>query len=156
YRRDTQHQGFPTIGGRAMASEGGKVSRLIRDAQRKAPGALDQSLVSYRNYLRLLARAGIDQSLQGKAHPSDPVQETLLKAHQHFDQFRGQTEAELAAWLRQILARNLTDLVRRYRVTKAQQISRERSLEQSVMVARRSVTTSTRNVPNCPWRMSRT
>ena len=77
-----------------MASEGGNVSRLIRDARQAAPGALDQLLASYRNYLRLLARTGIDQSLQGKADPSDLVQETLLKAHQHFGQFRGRTEAE--------------------------------------------------------------
>jgi RNA polymerase sigma-70 factor (ECF subfamily) len=90
---------------------------------------LDQLLVSYQNYLRLLARTGIDKSLQGKADPSDLVQETLLKAHQHFAQFRGQTEAELAVWLRQILARNLADLVRRYRTAGARQISRERSLE---------------------------
>jgi RNA polymerase sigma-70 factor (ECF subfamily) len=115
-----------------MASEGGNVSRLIRDARHAAPGALDQLLVSYRNYLRLLARTGIDQSLQGKADPSDLVQETLLKAHQHFAQFRGQTEAELAAWLRQILARNLADLVRRYRTVDARQVARERSLEQIV------------------------
>jgi RNA polymerase sigma-70 factor (ECF subfamily) len=115
-----------------MASEGGNVSRLIRDARQAAPGALDQLLVSYRNYLRLLARTGIDQSLQGKADPSDLVQETLLKAHQHFAQFRGKTEAELAAWLRQILARNLADLVRRYRTVEARQVARERSLEEIV------------------------
>jgi RNA polymerase sigma-70 factor (ECF subfamily) len=121
-----------------MASEGGNVSRLIRDARQKEPGALDQLLVSYRNYLRLLARTGIDQSLQGKADPSDLVQETLLKAHRHFEQFRGKTEAELAAWLRQILARNLADLVRRYRIADARQVSRERSLEE--MIANSSAT----------------
>ena len=37
-----------------------------------------------------------------RRNPSDLVQETLLKAHQHFDQFQGQTEAELIAWLRRI------------------------------------------------------
>ena len=113
-----------------MARANGNVSRLIRDARQNAPGALDQLLVSYRNYLRLLARTGIDQSLQGKADPSDLVQETLLKAHQHFEQFRGQTEAELTAWLRQILARNLTDLVRRFRIADARQVARERSLDE--------------------------
>src|SRR5262249_8664590 len=38
---------------------------------------------------------------------SDVVQETLLKAHENLGQFRGQTEAELVAWLRQILANTL-------------------------------------------------
>ena len=78
------------------------VVRLIGDARRQAPGALDRLLESYRNYLRLLARTGIDASLRGKADASDLVQETLIKAHQHFEQFQGQTEAELIAWLRRI------------------------------------------------------
>jgi RNA polymerase sigma-70 factor, ECF subfamily len=105
------------------------VGRLIDEARRQAPGALDRLLESYRNYLRLLARTGIDASLQGKADPSDLVQETLLKAHQRFDQFAGRTEAELVAWLRQILARNLADLARRYRSGGTRAVRREHSLD---------------------------
>src|SRR4051812_498688 len=112
-----------------MAESGSAINRLLRDARRSRAGALDQLLESFRNYLRLLARTGIDASLQGKADPSDLVQEALLKAHQHFAQFRGRTEAELAGWLRQILANSLADLVRRYQATEARQIGRERSLE---------------------------
>jgi RNA polymerase sigma-70 factor, ECF subfamily len=105
------------------------VASLIEDARKALEGARERLLESYRNYLRLLARTGMDAALRDKADPSDLVQETLLKAYQHFGRFRGRSEAELTAWLRQILARNLTDLVRRYRVTEARQISRERSLE---------------------------
>jgi RNA polymerase sigma-70 factor (ECF subfamily) len=112
-----------------MGHTGIDVSRLIEQARLARPGALDQLLTAYRNYLRLLARTGIDASLRGKADPSDLVQEALLKAHRHFGQFRGQTEAELAVWLRQILARCLADLVRRYRSAAARRVGRERSLE---------------------------
>ena len=105
------------------------INRLIDEARRQAPGALDRLLESYRNFLRLLARTGIDSSLRGKADPSDLVQETLIKAHQHFDHFQGRTEAELIAWLRRILARNLADLVRKFKISGARAVGREQSLD---------------------------
>jgi RNA polymerase sigma-70 factor (ECF subfamily) len=115
-----------------MPESSSQVSRLLRDALRSRAGALDRLLDSFRNYLRLLARNGIDASLQGKADPSDLVQEVLLKGHQGFHQFRGRTEAELAGWLRQILSNCLADLVRRYQGTAARRLDRERSLEEMI------------------------
>jgi RNA polymerase sigma-70 factor (ECF subfamily) len=51
--------------------------------------------------------------IQAKFDPSDLVQETLLEAHRRRGQFRGESSGELAAWLRQILARRLIDELRR-------------------------------------------
>jgi RNA polymerase sigma-70 factor (ECF subfamily) len=75
-----------------------------------APPALEP----YRNFLRLIARLRLDPRLRGKLDPSDLVQQTLLRAHESIGQFRGHGEAELAAWLRQILATTMVDEVRRY------------------------------------------
>src|SRR5262249_6635094 len=66
-------------------------------------------LAHFRENLRVLARLQIDPRLRPKLDPSDVVQETLLKAHERRDQFRGTTDAELAAWLRQILANQLAE-----------------------------------------------
>jgi RNA polymerase sigma-70 factor (ECF subfamily) len=83
----------------------------------------------YREYLLLLARLQFDPRLQGKLDSSDIVQQTLLKAHERRDQFRGRTEAERAAWLRAILAHLLADAARKYGKGV---LRRERSLEESL------------------------
>jgi RNA polymerase sigma-70 factor (ECF subfamily) len=93
-----------------------------------AGGGSGQALEKYRDYLRLLARLQIDARLQAKLDPSDLVQQTLLKAYQARDQFRGQSAAEEAAWLRQILARTLANAVRDLARAK-RDVTLERSLE---------------------------
>ena len=42
--------------GHLMTTSGSDLCRLIERARQEKPGALDQLLESYRNYLRLLAR----------------------------------------------------------------------------------------------------
>jgi RNA polymerase sigma-70 factor (ECF subfamily) len=85
-------------------------------------------LGDFRSYLLLLARAQIAPRLRGRMDASDVVQQTLLEAHRDLDQFCGRGEAQQAAWLRQILARNLANAVRDHGRAK-RDISRERSLE---------------------------
>jgi RNA polymerase sigma-70 factor (ECF subfamily) len=90
--------------------------------------ACGQLLETARPYLTLLARAQIGQRLQGKAEPADVVQETFVEALRDFSSFRGVTPAELLAWLRQILAHNLANLVRRYYGTQARDVRLEQQL----------------------------
>lgn len=91
-----------------------------------------QPLGQYREYLRLLARLQLDPRLRAHFDPSDLVQQTLLKAHEHFDQFRGRTDDELRAWLRTILSRTLVDAVRKFGRQKGDRMQRlEVAVEQS-------------------------
>jgi RNA polymerase sigma-70 factor (ECF subfamily) len=85
----------------------------------------------FREYLRLLARVHIGEQLRAKLDPSDVVQQTLLEAHRKRDQFRGTTDAEMAGWLRQLLACTLADAVRALGRAK-RDVGRERSLEKAI------------------------
>ena len=94
--------------------------------------AAPRSLERYADYLRLLARLQIDPRLRSKLDPSDMVQQTLLVAYEKLSQFRGQSHAELAAWLRTILARTLAQATRRFVRHRAERAgSLETAIEQS-------------------------
>jgi RNA polymerase sigma-70 factor (ECF subfamily) len=86
----------------------------------------------YRGWLVALARLQVDEGFRGKFDPSDAAQQTLLEAVRAGPDFRGTTEGELLAWLRQILAHVLAHEFRRYKGTKARDVAREVSLEQSL------------------------
>ena len=87
---------------------------LLQLARAGRAAALGQLLEQFSPYLALLARLQIGRRLQGKADAADLVQETFLEAHRNFPRFRGRTEAEFVAWIRQILAGRLALLLRRY------------------------------------------
>lgn len=99
--------------------------RVAMDNQVESSGEV---LGRFREYLLLLARLHLGDQLRGKLDASDVVQQTLLEAHRKRTQFRGQSEAEWAAWLRQILAGKLTDAIRALGRAK-RDAARERSLE---------------------------
>jgi RNA polymerase sigma-70 factor, ECF subfamily len=88
----------------------------------------DADLEGHRPYLRLLARMSLDPRWQPRIDCSDLVQETLLQAHQCRKQYRGSSPAELAGWLRSILARKLLNAVRDLQRAR-RDVGRERSLD---------------------------
>jgi RNA polymerase sigma-70 factor (ECF subfamily) len=85
----------------------------------------------FRSYLRLLARLQLPQRLAPKLDASDIVQQTMLQAFRAQGEFRGRSPAEMAAWLRQILAHNLAHAARDHGRQK-RDASREVSLAASL------------------------
>jgi RNA polymerase sigma-70 factor (ECF subfamily) len=104
--------------------------QMLQEARGDA-ATLGRLLETYRRYLALLARMQIGQRLQGKVDASDVVQDTFLEAHRNFPRFRGVSEGEFVAWLRQILAGNLADLLRRYLGARGRDVRLEREIQES-------------------------
>ena len=105
------------------------VPSLISDARRGDTSSIGVLLQQYRNYLLVLATTQIETRLQPRVSPSDVVQETMLRAHKNFAQFRGSSEAELLGWLRQILVNNLAKFVEQHVLAARRDVRREVSIE---------------------------
>ena len=86
-----------------------------------------KELQEFRSFLARQAK-GVTQRFDGKLDSSDIVQETLVEAFQQLDNFRGKTNGELAKWLSQMLAHNITDAGRALR-RKKRDINREQSID---------------------------
>ena len=95
------------------------------------PEPIADRLQGYRDYLQCLARVQLDAGLQAKIDLSGVVQETLLEAHQSWEQLAGRSAGEQAAWLRQALAHNLADELRKLQAQKRGGLW-ERSLQQAL------------------------
>lgn len=88
-------------------------------------------LERYRPYLTLLARTHLKPGNRSKVSSSDIVQQTLMDAFAKQDQYRGTSDAELAAWLRQILKHNLLD-IRRDQLRDKRDVRREQPLHGAI------------------------
>lgn len=106
------------------------VTRLLEGARRREGSNLGDLLELYRNYLTILATTQLDRRLRRRLNPSDLVQETMLAAHRDFDQFRGDNERQLLAWLRQILIHCLHRAVDTHIKSKRRDVRCEMPIEQ--------------------------
>jgi RNA polymerase sigma-70 factor, ECF subfamily len=106
------------------------VPSLLAQARLGNLEARGQVLQLYRNYLTILATTQLDRRLRRRVNPSDLVQDAMLAAHGDFAQFRGGSERELLAWLRQILINCLHHVIETHLRAKMRDMRREISVEQ--------------------------
>lgn len=99
------------MNGRAEKLSPGSLDSVIRDA-RVSQAALENLLVHYAPFLRLLAEQSIGAALRRREDASDIVQQTMIEATTAFAQFKGHSEPEFTGWLKQILRRNVANCVR--------------------------------------------
>jgi RNA polymerase sigma-70 factor (ECF subfamily) len=85
---------------------------LMSKARAGETQALGELCGLYRNYLRMVVRAGLGPRLRERVELSDVVQEALVEVVRQFPQFTGQSEAALVGWLRRLVGQKLADLGR--------------------------------------------
>jgi len=111
-----------------MAEPPDRAAQWLPAARAGSREALGKLLEAARRYLVTIARQELDPDLRAKNSPSDLVQETFVEAQRALGQFQGDTEAELLAWLRQLLLHRVGKLRRTYRDTQKRQLAREVAL----------------------------
>lgn len=82
----------------------------------------------FRSYLQVLAETQMHNRLKSKVDASDIVQQTMLQAYQARQQFRGNSDAEKAGWLRTILGNVLCGVARDFS-RKRRDVTREQSIQ---------------------------
>jgi RNA polymerase sigma-70 factor (ECF subfamily) len=89
-----------------------EIDRLIPLAQLGDERALNELCTRYRPFLQTIATMKVGRALEQRVGASDIVQETEIEMVRGIQGFRGSTEPELSAWLKQMLRRNIADKVR--------------------------------------------
>jgi RNA polymerase sigma-70 factor (ECF subfamily) len=122
----------------ASDPSGISVLDLIDEARAGLGDSLGRLLQLYRNYLTILATTQLNARLRGRVSPSDLVQETMLAVHRDIQQFRGHSEREFLAWLRQILINSLHHAIATHMTAKRRDIRCEVSIDRVAMALERS------------------
>ncbi len=114
---------------RSRTSDSGDFPGWIGRARAGSAEDLGRVLEYCRHYLLRVANQELDADIRAKVGASDLVQQTFLQAAESFPAFRGNSEAELLAWLRRILERVRLNVDRHHKKAQKRTVGREVSLE---------------------------
>lgn len=89
-----------------------RFSSELVDLAHASPSIRAAFLERFRDDLIRMAERNLDSRRRSKVGASDIVQVTLIEAIRDLTDFRGSTEQELSAWLKQALERNRRDALR--------------------------------------------
>jgi len=103
-----------------VSSESPTTSRIVSQGRAADRSVLAKLLEEFRPSLRTEARAGLGANLRlrKRQDESDITQMTLLTAVEEFTAFRGETDAQLRAWLRAIQQQHIAAAARRENAAK--------------------------------------
>jgi len=106
--------------------------QLLAAARSGCRESLGRVFQGCRRYVLGIARQEIPPDLLAKGSGSDVVQVAFLEAAHGFERFHGDSEVQFRAWLRLLLRRRISKLLRRYRTTLKRRVGLEKRCEPDV------------------------
>lgn len=103
--------------------------QAFANAKTNDASAIVSLINSQRAFIAGLASHLISRELQAKTRISELVQDTLTAAFRGFQQYKGETEAELRSWLKTIVTNMAATRTRGYLDTAKRNVILERSLQ---------------------------
>lgn len=105
----------------------GSMSVLLKHAREGDRVSREKLLAHVQRYLAFVANQQLDKGLQARMGPSDVVQQSMMRAVENLDQFRGNSLDAFRAWIRKILVNEARQMMRDQRALK-RDVGREQRL----------------------------
>src|SRR6185436_1195721 len=116
-----------------------ETDRLLDDARKGEPGAVDKLLGEFREPLRKVIDLRLDPVLARRVDASDIVQDVLLEANQRLTEYLKSPTMPFHLWLRHLAQDRIIDTHRRHRQAQRRSIDREQAIQRPAWTDQSSV-----------------
>jgi RNA polymerase sigma-70 factor (ECF subfamily) len=113
--------------------------RLLDDARRGEPGAVDRLLGGFREPLRRVIDLRLDPAVARRVDASDIVQDVLIEANQRLTEYLKHPDMPFHLWLRHLAQDRIIDTHRRHRLAQRRSVDREQPIARPGWVDQSSV-----------------
>src|SRR5262245_5331002 len=105
-----------------------ETDRLLDDARKGEPGAVDRLLGEFREPLRRVIDLRLDPAIARRVDASDIVQDVLIEANQRLTDYLKSPDMPFHLWLRHLAQDRIIDTHRRHRLAQRRSIDREQPI----------------------------
>src|SRR5947199_10700569 len=116
-----------------------ETDRLLDDARRGEPGAVDKLLGEFREPLRKVIGLRLDPAVARRVDASDIVQDVLVEANQRLTEYLKTPNMPFHLWLRHLAQDRIIDTHRRHRLAERRSVDREQPIARPVWADESSV-----------------
>src|SRR3954469_11739182 len=102
--------------------------RLLDDARKGEPGAVDKLLGEFREPLRQVIGLRLDPAVARRVDASDIVQDVLVEANQRLTEYLKKPDMPFHLWLRHLAQDRIIDTHRRHRLAQRRSVDREQPI----------------------------